>query len=42
MKNQVCVFDSWITKDWPACSSWRSPDGLIDVQKLFENVTGIL
>ncbi|KAH8850717.1 2-oxoglutarate and iron-dependent oxygenase JMJD4 [Schistosoma japonicum] len=39
MKNQVCVFDSWITKDWPACSSWRSPDGLIDVQKLFENVT---
>ncbi|CAH8477372.1 unnamed protein product [Schistosoma margrebowiei] len=38
MKNQLCIFDSWITKNWPACFSWRSPDGLIDFKKIFENV----
>uniref|UniRef100_A0A095C1H8 Jumonji domain-containing protein 4 n=1 Tax=Schistosoma haematobium TaxID=6185 RepID=A0A095C1H8_SCHHA len=38
LKNQLCIFDSWITKNWPACFSWRSPDGLIDLKKIFENV----
>ncbi|CAH8460452.1 unnamed protein product [Schistosoma turkestanicum] len=37
MKNQPCIFDSWITKNWSACFSWCSSDGFIDLKKLFED-----
>ncbi|CAH8447779.1 unnamed protein product [Schistosoma rodhaini] len=39
MKNQLCIFDSWITKNWSVCFSWQSPDGLIDLKKVFKNVS---
>ncbi|CAH8465322.1 unnamed protein product [Heterobilharzia americana] len=39
MRNQPCIFDSWLTHDWLACSTWCSPIGFINTEKLFENIS---